>query len=107
MTGANYSEESILESISTDIHNELINAMLEKPFDPADPDELLNRMTAVTTDPKWSYLLDGVHRILGEDFVSDLSQRNAAPELVTFALRQCVCWDGSIQRNCSLCPPRP
>lgn len=108
MTGADFSEnlnlEQTFQTIPEKIHEDLINAMLEKPFDQANPEELLDRMIAVTSDSKWSDLLGGIHRILGEDFVSELVKQNAQPDLVAFAAGKCVCKNGTV-RTCGTCPP--
>ena len=108
MPGADFSEnfnlEQAFQTIPEKIHEELITAMLAKPFDEAKSEELLDRMTAVTSDSKWSDLLGGVHRILGEDFVSELVKQNAQPELVAFAAGKCVCRNGTV-RTCGTCPP--
>ncbi len=108
MAGSDFSEnfnlEQAFQTIPEKIHEELITAMLAKPFDQANPEELLDRMTAVTSDPKWSSLLGGELYTLGENFTSTLSQRDTPSEIVAFAARMCVCRDGTV-RACGTCPP--
>lgn len=92
MTGANYSEQQLIESLPQAIYDSLISAILdvERPFEETKLEDLTTKINCVIQDPQWGSVLKERHFHFDEVFLDQLKLKVDDSELLASLRKGCV-----------------